>query len=751
MGQTTMPKPGGEIRDVRLTDALGERYLSYALSTIMARSLPDVRDGLKPVHRRLLYAMRELRLDPNSGFKKSARVVGDVIGKFHPHGDQSIYDALVRLAQDFALRYPLIDGQGNFGNIDGDNAAAMRYTEARLTAVATALLEGIDEDAVDFRPTYDGEIMEPTVLPANFPNLLANGAQGIAVGMASSIPPHNVGEICDALQHLIETPKATINKLVELMPGPDFPTGGVLVEPRESIVESYKTGRGSFRLRARWEVEKLKGGGYQVVVTEIPFQVQKSRLVEKIAELMLARKLTMLGDVRDESTDVLRLVLEPKSRNVDPMVLMESLFRQTDLETRISLNMNVLGADHTPRVMNLREVLRAFLDYRHEVLLRRSRFRLGKLAMRLEVLDGYLIVYLNIDALIKIIRKEDDPKPALRKRFKLSEVQVEAILNMRLRALRRLEEQGIRKEHDALTAEKGDLKKLVKDAGKSPEKGGRVWAAITEQVQGIKKTFGPKTAAGRRRTELGEPPSDVVVPLEAVVEREPVTILCSQKGWIRALKGHAEDLADAKYKEGDRARFALRAQTTDKLLVFATNGRFYTIGADKLPGGRGFGDPVRLLVDLPNDQDIVELRVYRPGQKLVVAAADGRGFVVPEDDIVAQTKGGKQVLNLAEGVEAAVCTPVEGDMLAVVGENRKLSIFAIEELPEMTRGRGTILQRYKDGGLSDLMTFKRAEGLSWTMGGGKTRTETDLMNWLGKRGAAGRLPPRGFPKSGKFK
>ncbi len=751
MGQTTMPKPGGEIRDVRLTDALGERYLSYALSTIMARSLPDVRDGLKPVHRRLLFAMRELRLDPSSGFKKSARVVGDVIGKFHPHGDQSIYDALVRLAQDFALRYPLIDGQGNFGNIDGDNAAAMRYTEARLTAVATALLEGIDEDAVDFRPTYDGEIMEPAVLPANFPNLLANGAQGIAVGMASSIPPHNVGEICDALLHLIETPKATINKLVELMPGPDFPTGGVLVESRENIVEAYRTGRGSFRLRARWEVEKFKGGGYQVVVTEMPFQVQKSRLVEKIAELMLARKLAMLGDVQDESTDVVRLVLEPKSRNVDPMVLMESLFRQTDLETRIGLNMNVLDADHTPRVMNLREVLRAFLDYRHEVLLRRSRFRLDKIAKRLEVLDGYLIVYLNIDALIKIIRKEDDPKPVLRKRFKLSDIQAEAILNMRLRALRRLEEQGIRKEHDALTAEKGELKKLIKDAGVSPEKGGRVWTAIAEQVQGIKKAFGAKTEIGRRRTELGEPPSDVVVPLEAVIEREPVTVLCSQKGWIRALKGHVEDVADTKYKEGDRARFALRAQTTDRLLVFATNGRFYTIGADKLPGGRGFGDPVRLLVDLPNDQDIVELRVYRPGQKLVVAAADGRGFVVPEDDIVAQTKGGKQVLNLAEGVEAAVCTSVEGDMLAVVGENRKLSIFALEELPEMTRGRGTILQRYKDGGLSDLTTFKRAEGLSWTLGGGKIRTETDLMNWLGKRGAAGRLPPRGFPRSGKFK
>ena len=751
MGQTTMPKPVGKIRDVRLTDALGERYLSYALSTIMARSLPDVRDGLKPVHRRLLYAMRELRLDPNSGFKKSARVVGDVIGKFHPHGDQSIYDALVRLAQDFALRYPLIDGQGNFGNIDGDNAAAMRYTEARLTEVATALLEGIDEDAVDFRPTYDGEIMEPAVLPANFPNLLANGAQGIAVGMASSIPPHNVGEICDALLHLIKTPKATINKLVELMPGPDFPTGGVLVESRENIVEAYKTGRGSFRLRARWEVEKFKGGGYQVVVTEMPFQVQKSRLVEKIAELMLARKLAMLGDVQDESTDVVRLVLKPKSRNVDPVVLMESLFRQTDLETRIGLNMNVLGADLTPRVMNLREVLRAFLDYHHEVLLRRSRFRLDKIAKRLEVLDGYLIVYLNIDALIKIIRKEDDPKPALRKRFNLSEVQAEAILNMRLRALRRLEEQGIRKEHDALTAEKADLKKLVKDAGKSPEKGGRVWATIAGQVQNIKKAFGPKAKAGRRRTELGEPPSDVVVPLEAVIEREPVTILCSQKGWIRALKGRGENGTDAKHKEGDRGRFVLRAQTTDKLLVFATNGRFYTIGAEKLPGGRGFGDPVRLLVDLPNDQDIVELRVYRPGQKLVVAAADGRGFVVPDDEVVAQTKGGKQVLNLAEGVEAAVCAAVEGDMLAVVGENRKLSIFAIEELPEMTRGRGTILQRYKDGGLSDLTTFKRAEGLSWTMGGGRTRTEIDLMNWLGKRGAAGRLPPKGFPKSGKFK
>jgi topoisomerase-4 subunit A len=716
MGQAVMPEPAGQIRDVRLTQALEERYLSYALSTIMSRSLPDVRDGLKPVHRRLLYAMRQLKLDPGSGFKKSARVVGDVMGKFHPHGDQSIYDALVRLAQEFSLRYPLIDGQGNFGNLDGDNAAAMRYTEARLTEIAGALLEGIDEDAVDFRPTYDGESEEPVVMPANFPNLLANGAQGIAVGMATSIPPHNVGEICDALLHLIKTPKATVAKLVEFMPGPDFPTGGVLVEARENIVEAYKTGRGSFRLRARWEVEKLKGGGYQVVVTEIPFQVQKSRLVEKIAELMSARKLAMLGDIHDESTDDVRLVLEPKSRNVDPQVLMESLFRQTDLEARIGLNMNALDADNTPRVMNLREVLRAYLDHRHAVLCRRTRFRLDRIAHRLEVLDGYLIV----------------------------------ILNMRLRALRKLEEEGLRKEHAALSGEQADLKTLLKDANNPPEQGGRVWAAIAEQVKGTKKAFGPGVALGRRRTELGDTPDEVVVPLDAVVEREPVTVLCSAKGWIRAMKGHVEDTSEAKHKEGDRARFALRAQTTDKLLIFATNGRFYTIGADKLPGGRGFGEPVRLMIDLPNDQDIVAIFVYRAGQKLIVASSDGRGFVVPEDEIVAQTKNGKQILNLSDGVEAAVCKPIEGDMVAVVGENRKLLIFPLDELPEMTRGRGITLQKYKDGGLADVTTFNKAEGLSWTMAGGRTRTETDLMAWLGKRSAAGRLPPKGFPRSGKF-
>ncbi len=733
----------GEIREVKLSEALSERYLSYALSTIMARSLPDVRDGLKPVHRRLLYAMRQLRLDPGSGFKKSARVVGDVIGKFHPHGDQAIYDALVRLAQDFSLRFPLIDGQGNFGNVDGDNAAAMRYTEARLTDVAAALLEGIDEDAVDFRPTYDGEAEEPVVLPAAFPNLLANGAQGIAVGMATSIPPHNVGEVCDALLHVIKAPRATIDKLVELVPGPDFPTGGVLVEARESIVEAYKTGKGSFRLRARWQSERVKGGGYRIVVTEIPFQVQKSRLIEKIAELLMAKKLTMLGDIRDESTEEVRLVLEPKSRNVDPDVLMESLFRQTDLESRISLNMNVLDADNTPKVMNLREVLRAFLDHRHEVLIRRSKFRLGKIEHRLEVLDGYLIAYLNIDEVIRIIREEDDPKARMIKRWKLSDVQAEAILNMRLRALRKLEEIAIREEHAALSAERKDLQQLLRN-----EK--RRWTVIGDQIKDIKARFGAKSELGIRRTEIGSPPSDVVIPLEAVVEREPVTVLCSSKGWVRSLKGHQEDVSDAKYKEGDRERFVVHAQTTDKLLVFATNGRFYTLGVDKLPGGRGFGEPLRLLTGLPNDQDIVGLLVHQPGRKLLVASSDGRGFVVPEDEVVAQTKNGKQVLNVGTGVEAVVCRPTEGDHVAVIGENRKLLIFPLDELPEMTRGRGVMLQRYKDGGLSDAKTFSLAEGLSWTAGAGRIRTETDLRAWVGKRAQAGRLPPSGFARSNKF-
>ncbi len=743
MSQSVVPAAGGEIRDVRLTEALSDRYLSYALSTIMARSLPDVRDGLKPVHRRLVYAMRQLKLDPNSGFKKSARVVGDVIGKFHPHGDQSIYDALVRLAQEFALRYPLIDGQGNFGNIDGDNAAAMRYTEARMTAVATALLEGIDEDTVDFRPTYDGEAEEPVVLPANFPNLLANGSQGIAVGMATSIPPHNVGEICDALIYLIKTPNAGFEKLVDFIPGPDFPTGGVLVESRQSILQAYSTGRGSFRVRARWEQESLKGGGYQIVVTEIPFQVAKSRLVEKIAELLTVSKLAMLGDVRDESTDEVRLVLEPKSRNVDPQVLMESLFRQTDLETRAGLNMNVLDADNTPRVMNLREVLQAFLDHRLVVLERRTRHRLEKIARRLEVLEGYLIAYLNLDEVIRIIREEDEPKAVMMARWDLTDAQAEAILNMRLRSLRKLEEITIQKEHDELSAEQAELQALMADEGKR-------WSVISGQVQDIKKAFGPKTEIGVRRTEIGAPPSDVVIPMEAVIEREPITVLCSSKGWIRAMKGHLEDVSDAKHKEGDRGRFAVHAQTTDKLLVFATNGRFYTLGGDKLPGGRGFGEPLRLMIDLPNDQDIVGLFVHDPERKLIVASADGRGFLVAEKDVVAQTKAGKQVLNLSPGVEAAVCAPAEGDMVATIGENRKLLVFPLTQVPEMNRGRGVILQRYKDGGLADVKTFAMAEGLTWSIGSGRKRTETGLDAWLGNRAGSGRLPPNGFPRSNKF-
>jgi topoisomerase-4 subunit A len=734
--------PTGEIRETAFAEALSERYLSYALSTIMSRSLPDVRDGLKPVHRRLLFAMRELHLDPASGFKKCARVVGDVIGKYHPHGDVAVYDTLVRLAQDFAQRYPLVDGQGNFGNIDGDNAAAMRYTEARLTPVAQQLLEGIDEDAVDFRDTYDGEGREPLVLPAAFPNLLANGAAGIAVGMATSIPPHNAGEICDALLHLIKFPRVTVGKLVEFIPGPDFPTGGELIEPAESIAEAYATGRGSFRLRARWAVENLGQGQYRIVVTEIPYQVQKSRLIERIAQLIEEKKLAFLGDVRDESAADVRLVLDPKSRNVEADVLMETLFRQTELETRVPLNMNVLDGAGTPRVMALREVLQSFLDHRHEVLLRCTRFRLEKIGLRLEVLEGYLAVYAHLDEVIRIIRREDEPKPVLMKRFKLNDRQAEAILEMRLRALRKLDEISVRKEHEALTAEAKDLRSLLKDSTKR-------WKAIADEIAGIKKRFGPTTDLGRRRTKIGAPPAAIEVPVEATVAREPVTVVCSEKGWIRAAKGHLGADADLRYKEGDQARFAIPCWSTDKLVVFGTNGRFYTLGVDKLPAARGHGEPVRLMIDLANDQDIVALFLHKPGRKLVVAAKDGRGFVVAEDDVIAQTRTGKQVLNLGEGVAAVACVPAEGDHLAVLGENRKLIVFPLGELPEMARGRGVILQKYKDGGLSDVRAFTLAEGLTWSLGD-RTRTETDLRAWIGKRAQAGRLPPTGFPKSNRF-
>jgi len=738
------PAPAGTIEDVRLVDALGERYLAYALSTIVSRSLPDVRDGLKPVHRRLIYAMRLLRLDPEAGFKKCARVVGDVIGKYHPHGDVAVYDALVRLAQEFAVRYPLVDGQGNFGNIDGDNAAAMRYTEARLTAVAQALLDGIDEDAVDFRPNYDGDDREPVVLPARFPNLLANGAAGIAVGMATNIPPHNVGEICNALRYLIKHPKASIEKLVEFIPGPDFPTGGILVEPHDAIIEAYRTGRGGFRLRARWEVEKLSHGAYQVVVTEIPFQVQKSRLIEKIAELLAARKLPLLADIRDETTETVRIVLEPRNRTINADVLMEQLFRQTDLETRFGLNMNVLDADNTPGVMDLRGVLSAFLEHRHDVLVRRSRHRLERIARRLEILDGFLIAYLNLDEVIRIVREEDEPKAELMRRFDLSDVQADAVLNMRLRQLRKLEEMEIRNEHAALTGEQADLNALIAD-----EK--RRWKAITAEIAEVKKEFGADDALGRRRTSVGTPPAVVDVPMEAMIEREPITVVCSDRGWVRALKGHVTDVSDIRYKEGDRGRFIVPALTTDKLLIFATNGRFYTLGCDRLPGGRGNGEPLRLMIDLPEGAAPVAMQVHAPGRLLLVASDRGRGFIVEENDVVAQTRGGKQVLNLSAGEEGAACCVVapDADMVAVVGSNRKLLVFPLDDVPTMSRGRGVILQRYAKGELSDVATYSKAGGLPWRQGGGMC-VETELEQWTGKRAQSGQKAPKGFPLANRF-
>lgn len=734
------------IQDAPLGDTLGDRYLSYAMSTIMSRSLPDVRDGLKPVHRRLLFAMRQLKLNPELGFKKCARVVGDVIGKYHPHGDQSVYDAMVRLSQEFAVRFPLVDGQGNFGNIDGDNAAAMRYTEARMTAVAIALMEGLDQDAVDLRETYDGEEEEPVVMPANFPNLLANGATGIAVGMATSIPPHNVGEIASALLHLIKTPNASIEKLVSFINGPDFPTGGIIVEPRESIIRSYETGRGSFRLRAKWEMEEQARGMYQIVVTEIPYQVQKSKLIEKIADLIYQKKLPILADVMDESSDDIRIVIEPKSRTVDPEVLMEGLFRLTDLETRFSLNMNVLDGGHLPRVMSLREVLQAFLDHRQDVLIRRSNFRLGKIEHRLEVLGGYLKAYLNLDEVIRIIREEDEVKKCLMAFFDLTEVQAEAILNMRLRSLRKLEEMEIRTEFEALEQEKTILLELVASEDKQ-------WASISDDIKEMRKKFGQKTELGARRSDFTDAPEIDFIPMEAMIEKEPITVLCSAKGWIRAMKGHVELDDKIKYKEADEGKFGFPAYTTDKILLFASNGRFYTLGCDKLPGGRGHGEPVRLMIDLPNEDEIVALFVYRPGSKIVIASEPGRGFMAEADKVVASTKNGKQVMNVEDGKnKAVICFSLadDHDHMALIGTNRKLLVFPVDQMAEMTRGRGAILQKYKEAHLGDIVSFKAEDGLSWQMRGGKTRTETDLTGWIGKRGAVGRMPPHGFPTNNKF-
>ena len=760
-----------------LRTAIGDRYLTYALSTIMHRALPDARDGLKPVHRRILYAMSRLRLAPTGGFLKSAKISGDTMGDFHPHGDAAIYDAMARLAQDFNVRYPLVDGQGNFGNIDGDNPAASRYTEARMTSAAEALLEGLNENAVDFRDNYDGRLTEPSVLPATFPNLLANGSSGIAVGMATNIPPHNLHELIEACLHLIKTPDARDDTLLNYIPGPDFPTGGVIVEPRDNIAEAYRTGRGAFRLRAKWEVEDLGRGTWQIVVTEIPYQVQKSKLIEKLAEVIQLKKVPLLADVRDESAEDIRVILEPRAKTVDPEVMMGMLFRNSDLETRFSLNMNVLIDGLTPKVCSLKEVLRAFLDHRRDVLVRRSGYRLEKIDHRLEVLEGFIVAFLNLDRVIDIIRYDDDPKAALMiedwaldhpraaseadyrapvgddPEVVLSEIQAEAILNMRLRSLRKLEEMELIAERDALMAERAGIEDLLASDDLQ-------WNSIADQLRETRKVFGRDSAGGARRTQFAEATEVVEVPLEAMIEREPITVVCSKMGWVRAMTGHIDLTRELKFKDGDGPRFIFHAETIDKLLVFGANGRFYTLGAATLPGGRGMGEPLRLMVDLPNDVEIVDFLIHKPDAKLIVASEEGNGFVVPEAEVVAQTRSGKQVLNVKDTI-AKICHRVVGDHVAVVSENAKFLVFPVAELPEMNRGKGVRIQKYKkaagrqgtlelDGGLSDLTTFHWDDGLSWPMGGGKTRTEADMSDWKAGRAGVGKRPPYGFPKNNRF-
>ena len=756
--------PFDAIKDHPFDEALSQRYLVYALSTITARSLPDLRDGLKPVHRRLLWAMRLLRMEPGGAnpdvlvanparnttpYKKCARVVGDVIGKYHPHGDASVYDAMVRLAQDFSLRTPLVDGQGNFGNIDGDNAAAMRYTEARLTQAAADLMAGLDEGTVDYRPTYNGEDEEPEVFPGLFPNLLANGASGIAVGMATSIPPHNVTELIDAANLLIDDPDTDHAALMQVVRGPDFPTGGVLVDSPSIISEAYTTGRGAFRTRARWHKEDGGRGTWIAVVTQIPYQVQKSKLIEQIAALINDRKLPILADVRDESDTEIRIVIEPRARTVDDQVLMDSLFRLTDLETRFPLNLNVLDATHTPRVLGLKPLLIEWLKHQIDVLVRRAQHRLAKIADRLELLDGYIIAYLNLDRVIEIIRTEDEPKAVMMAEFALTDRQAEAILNMRLRSLRKLEEMELRREHDALLKEKDELEKLV-------ESPARQRSRLKKDLAALRKRYGPETDMGRRRTLVEEAAPAREIPLEAMIEREPITVILSERGWIRAMSGH-RDLSAAdtlKFKEGDGPQFAFHAYTTDKLLMATASGRVYTLGSDKLPGGRGFGDPVRSLVDMDNEGAIVALMPARAGGELLLASSDGRGFIAATGDIMAETRKGKQVVNIRTGATLSVIRPVPSgaDSVAVIGENRKLLVFALSEMPRMARGQGVQMQRYRDGGLSDAIAFRLADGLSWTMGGdtGRTRTESDMLPWKVARGAAGRMPPTGFPRDNKF-
>jgi topoisomerase-4 subunit A len=746
MGKQTIPPEKGDVQEIALRDALEERYLAYALSTIMHRALPDARDGLKPVHRRILYGMRLLRLDPGTTPKKSAKIVGDVMGNFHPHGDQAIYDALVRLAQDFSSRYPLIDGQGNFGNIDGDNAAAYRYTEARMTEVSRLLLEGIDEDAVDFRPNYDGLSEEPVVLPGAFPNLLANGSQGIAVGMATSIPPHNAAELCDAALFLIANPNARSKTLMKYVPGPDFPTGGIIVDSPETIAEAYATGRGSFRVRARWKEEDAGRGTYQVVVTQIPYLVQKSRLVEKIAELMNEKKLPMVADIRDESADDVRLVIEPRARTVDAAVMMESLFKLTELESRIPLNMNVLINGKVPKVVGLAEALRAWVDHRRDVLVRRSNFRLKQIDHRLEVLGGHLIAYLNLDKVIKIIRTNDEPKPVLIRTFKLTDIQADAILNMRLRNLRKLEEMEIKREDKALREERKGLKILLGSEAQQ-------WKKVSDEIKAVRDAFGPKTELGKRRTTFGEVAEHAVAAVEeALVIREPITVVVSEKGWIRTLRGHVADLSGVAFKTDDALKFSFTAETTTKCLIFASNGRFYTIDASKLPGGRGHGEPLRLFIDLEQDADVVAVFAHQGGRKFLVGSQTGRGFIVSEDECLANTRKGKQVLNVKDKDGACAITTVDGELAAAIGENRKMVIFPLDQVPEMTRGAGVRLQRYKDGGLSDLITFVGKEGLTWLDSAGRSFTMTlkELSDWRGNRADAGRLAPKGFPKSNKF-
>ena len=749
MAKTPVPPPpnGGSIDLVPLHEALEERYLAYALSTITGRALPDARDGLKPVHRRILYGMQVLRLDPGTAFRKCAKIVGDVMGSFHPHGDQAIYDALVRLAQDFSSRYPLVDGQGNFGNIDGDGAAAYRYTEARMTEVARLLLEGIDEDSIDFRDNYAGTEREPIVLPSAFPNMLANGAQGIAVGMATSIPPHNVAELCDAALYMIQHKAAETDDLLQFVLGPDFPTGGIIVEPAAAIAEAYRTGRGAFRLRARWEKEEGQRGVWQVVVTQIPYMVQKSRLIEKLAELLAEKKLPLVADVRDESAEDIRVVIEPKSRAVEPAVMMEQLFRASELETRFPMNMNVLVDGVIPKVVSLKEALRQWLDHRRTVLVRRSRHRLAKIEHRLEVLAGMLVVFLNLDEVIRIIREEDEPKEVLSKTFELSEVQVNYILDTRLRSLRRLEEMELKRENDALVKEKAEVEALIADEGKQ-------WKTVAWQIKELKKKYGPETPLGRRRTTFAEAPAaaDVERASAALVEREPITVVVSEKGWIRALKGHVADLTTLQFKGDDRLKTSFLAETTTRILVLATDGRVFTLDGSKLPGGRGQGEPIRVMADLGESEAIVAVLPYVAGSKMLIASTDGRGFRVGQDDMIGETRKGRQVLNVDKPAEACLLVPAAGDEVAIIGENRRLLVFPLDQVPEMTRGKGVRLQRYKDGGIADIRVFKVEDGLSWQDSAGRTFVvkKPELRDWIGNRAEAGRLPPKGFPKANRF-